>query len=276
LLERIASPNGVALFRFASLADAAGVVHGVSGRTGGASGGGLASLNVSFAVGDDSARVLTNRRRLVDALGISEADVVCAAQVHGTAVARVGRRERGAGFSERETAIAGVDGLVTDEPGVFLWLSFADCAPVLLFDPVHRAVGIAHAGWRGTVGDVVGSAVRALTAEFGTDPQDLLAAVGPAIGPCCYEVGAEVARAAEMLPRSEAAFVATGEGKWHFDLIEANAQLLVAAGVRAESVERAGICTSCRNDLLFSHRAQRGGAGRFAAIIGLAPADHSD
>jgi YfiH family protein len=248
LLELTTAPNGVALFRFASLAGIAGVVHGVSGRSGGVSANELASLNVSFAVGDDPVGVLTNRRRLVGALGISEADVICAAQVHGTRVARVGRGKRGAGFAAREAAVAGVDALVTDESGVFLWLSFADCSPVLLFDPVHRAVGIAHAGWRGTVGDVVGNTVRTLTAEFGTDPSELLAGVGPAIGACCYEVGDEVARATGRLPRPEVALVATGEGKWHFDLVEANAQLLESAGVRPEGIERAGVCTSCRND----------------------------
>ena len=247
-----------------------GLRHAVSGRAGGRSRGELAGLNVSFAVGDDPAVVLENRRDLCAAVGIPPESVVCAAQVHGTRVAHVGRSDRGRGFESRESAIRDVDGLVTDETGVFLWLSFADCTPVLLFDPVRRAVGIAHAGWRGTVGGIAARAVEALAREFGSDPADLVAAVGPCIGSCCYEVGAEVAAAARAgLPSPDDALTESGPSSWRLDLTAANAQLLRSAGVAPRQIEVSGLCTSCRSDLLFSHRAQSGRAGRFAAIIGM-------
>lgn len=266
----VSADNGITCYTFEALDGRRRLVHAVSGRAGGRSEDELAGLNVSYAVGDDSTVVLANRRDLCAAVGIDPAGVVCAAQVHGAAVARVGAAERGRGFASRESAIPDVDALITDEPGVYLWLGFADCAPILLYDPVYQAIGLAHAGWRGTVGGIAARTVEAMAREFGSDPAEIIATVGPCIGPCCYEVGAEVAAAARAgLPAPDEALVATGPNTWRFDLPAANAQLLCAAGVRADNIERSGICTSCRPDLFYSHRAQRGRAGRFAAIIGL-------
>lgn len=269
-MRSVTTGNGVTYYTFESLAGRSGLVHAISGRAGGGSAGDLGGLNLSFAVGDDPAIVLANRRDFCAAVGIDATGVVCAAQIHGTAVARVGAAERGRGFASRESAIPDVDVLITAEPGVGLWLGFADCAPILLFDPRRRAVGLAHAGWRGTVGGIVGRTVEALTREFGCEPADLLATIGPCIGACCYEVGAEVtAGARASLPAPDEALAATGPSTWRLDLVAANAQLLRAAGVLAGNVELSGICTSCQSDHFFSHRAQHGRAGRFAAIIGM-------
>ena len=167
-------------------------------------------------------------------------------------------------------AIADVDALISDEPGVFPLLLFADCVPILLVDPRRPAVGLAHAGWQGTAGAIAARTVEAMAAEFGSDPADVVAGVGPAIGGCCYEVSDEVAGAvlAATPPGAEALRPGRG-GRPHLDLAAANRAQLLAAGLRPECVELAEQCTSCRVDRFFSHRAEQGRAGRHAAIVGL-------
>lgn len=263
---------GIACLQFPGLMGQAGVVHGVSSRTGGHSDGPFASLNLSYAVGDEPGRVAANRDAFCRALGVDPRGVVCAQQVHGSEVARVGRAEAGRGYADRATAISGADALVADEPGVYLWLTFADCVPILLFDPVHRAVGLAHAGWRGTVGHVAARTVEAMVREFGTRPADLLAGVGPAIGPCCYQVGPEVADAARLaFPDDPNVLWPDGAGGQRLDLPGANARLLARLGVPTECVELADHCTACRTDLFYSHRAEGSRTGRLAAVIGIRP-----
>jgi YfiH family protein len=159
---------------------------------------------------------------------------------------------------------------VTDEPGTYLWLGFADCTPVLLYDPIQRAIGLAHAGWRGTVGHVVARTVEAMLREFGTRPADLLAGIGPAIGPCCYQVGPEVASAVRTaFPDDPDLLTPDGSDRMRLNLPGANARLLTRLGVPAEQVELSDLCTACRTDLCFSHRAEAGRTGRLAAVIGL-------
>lgn len=167
--------------------DLPGVVQAVSTRAAG---------NVSFAVaGADPAEVRRNRRRLAESLEIDPTWLVCPEQVHGNRVARVGRGDRGRGASSRADVVAGADALIADEPGVVPMLLFADCVPVLLIDPRRPAIGVAHAGWKGTVGQIARRTVEAMARELGSEPGDLRAAIGPAIGGCCYEVSDEVAQA---------------------------------------------------------------------------------
>lgn len=221
-------------------------LHGGSGRYGG--------LNLGLHVGDDSAAVVDNRRRVCRALGCGLDDLVSCEQVHGTRIAVVDDKDAGRGAMEYSTALPQTDGLITATPGVMLSLYFADCVPVLLLDPVTPAVGLAHAGWKGTAGRIAVRALEAMAETFGTSPSDCLAAVGPSIGPCCYEVGEEVAQAV-------AASVDGGErcvgrdGRLHtLDLPEANMLQLADAGIRPESIAAAGICTRCQADGFFSHR----------------------
>jgi hypothetical protein len=161
--------------------------------------------------------------------------------------------------------IPNTDGLVTDEPGLALLLRFADCQPILLYDPEHHALGLAHAGWRGVVQGIARRTVEAMQEAFGTRPETLIAGLGPAIGPCCYTVGHKVAAAmGYALPDWNRVMRAIGEDTWRFDLPAANAQQLAATGVRA--IEQAHICTACHNDEFFSHRADHGTTGRFAVV----------
>ncbi len=263
--------------------------HAVFSRRGGVSVAPFDSLNLSMAVADERERVYANRRRAYGLFGRDTDTVVHAHLVHGATVARVTTAENG-------TWVHHVDGLISDQPGCVLTMSFADCAPILLYDPVHRAIGLGHAGWKGAVADLPGALVRAMSQQFGSDPADLLAAVGPCIGPCCYEVGEiviDAVRAAFAAP-DELLRLTTNDQRptrsdelrtiddrhpplatrhsppathRFFDLPEANRRNLRNAGVR--HVELAEYCTACRTDLFFSHRAEKGRTGRFGVVLGL-------
>lgn len=252
--------DGVTFYRFAGLEGHPGVNHGVFTRLGGVSEPPFAELNLGHTVGDEPAAVEENHARTYRALDVTGSDVVTAWLVHGRTVRAVDRRQAG-------QVIAQTDGLITQEPGLVLFQRFADCLPLLFYDPVHAAVGIAHAGWRGTLAGIAPATVRAMETTFGSRPRDLWAGVGPGIGPCCYEVGDEVIRAVgaafeapeELLPRVN--------GAMRFDLPGVNVRQLQSLGV--EHIEAAPFCTACRVDEFFSHRAEGGKTGRFGVAIRL-------
>jgi YfiH family protein len=233
------------------------LAHGVTHRTGGYSDAPYSSLNLGLHVHDDPALVLKNRERAAEALGFTAAQIVTAEQVHGGKVAAVTDADAG-------TTKPAVDGLVTNTPGLLLALFFADCVPVLFVDPEHRAVGVAHAGWRGMVGGILEETVAAMRKSFGTRPETLLAAIGPCIGRCCFEVGAEVA--AEFPNET---VIGTEWPRPHVDLVTAAENRLMSAGIPPGSIARADECTSCLPDRYFSYRRDNGRTGRMAALIGI-------
>lgn len=233
--------------------------HAVFTRKGGVSPVPFATLNLSVSVPDERTNVLANRRRAYGLFNRDTDTVVHAHLVHGHKVARVTRVDDG-------SWIPHVDGIVTDEPGCALTMNYADCAPILLYDPQHRAIGVGHAGWKGAVADLPGALVRAMQREFATDPGRLLAAVGPCIDACCYEVGEPViSDVRRVFEEPDTLLLQDGGSRPHFDLPEANRRRLARAGVR--NVEMSGLCTACRTDLFFSHRAEQGRTGRFGAIF---------
>jgi hypothetical protein len=242
------------VFRFQNLSQVTGVVHAITTRHGGVSEGRCASLNVSYSVGDPTVNVDENLRRAAGSVGATSEDLFSAYQVHGRMVTRV----------EAETAPRPkCDVLITSSPDKTLMLRYADCTPVLLADSQRKVIGAVHAGWRGSAVRAAGAAVSALQAAFGSDPRDLVAGIGPAIGPCCYKVGDEVVTAFADRP----ALFKAGR----LDLWEANRQALLEVGVPSEQIEVASVCTQCQSDRFFSHRANGGQpAGRFAALIRLA------
>jgi len=252
--------DSVVLYRFEGLSEAEGLVHAVLSRIGGVSRGLYATLNLGHTVGDDLAAVEENHRRALGALGVEPRRVVSPYQVHGARVGVVGRAHLG-------TVQPATDALVTSVPAVPLLMRFADCAPVLFFDPVRRVVGIAHAGWRGVVAGVIGATVRTMTERLGCDPADLWAGIGPTIGPCCYAVGPEVAVAVEEACPPGADMVHDADGRIYLDLPAAVQAQLRAAGV--EQIEDAGLCTACHVDEFFSHRAEHGRTGRFGVVMEL-------
>jgi YfiH family protein len=252
--------NGLATYQFEAL-DSDHVRHAVFTRRGGVSTGHLASLNVGRAVGDDPHRLAENHARIYAHLGVAAAQVATGQQVHGNRVARVSSEDGG---DTQPTA----DALITNTPALALMLRFADCQPILLYDPEHHALALVHAGWRGAALGIPRRAVEAMQAAFGTRPAAIWAGLGPCIGPCCYQVGDDVASAlGYALPDWREAIVRTDRG-WWLDLSAANAQLLQQAGV--STAERSRLCTACRLDEFYSHRAEGGRTGRFAVLAMLA------
>lgn len=265
-----ARPEPLALVRFALLDDP-DLVHAVTTRAGGVSPAPWDRLNMSWARPDPAENVVENRRRVCAALEIPIERLVQAGQVHAVEVRAVGEAHAGRGAADRPSVLPPADALITGTPDLYLLACFADCVPLLFFDPVRRAAGVAHAGWRGTVADIAGATVRALGASYASRPSDLRVAIGPSIGPCCYEIGDEVADAARRLPEPSELLHPGISGRLHFDLWQANRRLLLAAGVRPEHIDVRGLCTRHHADRFFSHRATGGETGRFAAIIGLRP-----
>ena len=244
-----------------------GVVAAFSGRAGGASAGPYQGLNLGLRVGDDLRRTLSNRRRVATVLGLAGLPWAVARQVHSARVLRVGHGPSlGQGPPEAKPPVGEGDGLVTAERGVVLAVLTADCVPVLLADPAAGVVGAVHAGWRGLAAGAVEAGVAALAA-LGADPAATVGLVGPAVGGCCYEVGADV-RAA-VGDRYPAALATTRDGRPSLDPATAAADALALAGVG--EVRVAGECTYDLDERFFSHRRDRGVTGRQAGLVALAP-----
>jgi len=245
------------------------LLHGYTMRDGGSSLGPYESLNLGLHVGDEPETVMANRRTVSRAVGIPLESFVFCEQVHGGDVAVVGATDRGRGTTPDRPPVAGVDGLVTAEPGVALGVFTADCAPVYLIDREHRAVGLVHAGWRGTAARIVARAIETMHTEFATDPGRLTAAVGPSIGPGCYQVGDDVrdsVTAAE--PALAAVFEPSGDGRWQFDLKRANRLIAEQSGVPRDAVHISDICTAC-DRRFFSYRRDGPTTGRTLQFIAI-------
>lgn len=235
-------------------------------RWGGVSPGFEGGLNLSFHVGDSAGAVLANRTLVAGALGIALDDLVLAEQVHGNRVRLVGAEHAGAGAYAGGTALPAVDALVTSTPGLVLAGCFADCVPVYIIDSEHTAVGLAHAGWRGTAGRIAQATFQAMHGQFGSRGNGCVALVGPAIGRCCYHVGPDVALAMQDHEYWQEVASPGPGGGWSLDLAAANCRQLEAVGITRVHV--AGMCTSC-DPGFFSHRRDRGQTGRMMALLGI-------
>jgi YfiH family protein len=240
-------------------------VHAIFARQGGLSPEPWDSLNVGGTVGDETERVRENRFRSFAALGRDRESVFDVWQVHSADVVIANKAHPRSNTSPEFKA----DSILTDNPAVTLFMRFADCTPILLYDPKKRVAGIAHAGWQGTVRRTAGSSVRAMQAAYGSNPGDILAAIGPAIGPDHYEVGPNVIEQVNYSFGKEAKrLLPEHDGRFHFDLWAANKFDLEQAGVR--QVQVAGLCTACNPMDWYSHRAQKGRTGRFGALVAVA------
>jgi hypothetical protein len=250
--------NNLRYFQFDSLHTR----HAVFTRRGGVSPEPWGSLNVGGTVGDDLARVKENRLISFRALGCKPESIFDVWQVHSADVV-CARAPRPFDESYRQADI-----ILTDRPEVTLFMRFADCVPIFIYDPRKAVIGVAHAGWMGTLRDVATVTVNAMRAQYNSNPADIIACIGPSIGPDHYEVGADVIlQVMQKFGDESDQVLISNNGKIHFDLWKTNRILLEHAGVGR--VETAGICTACHTDDWFSHRAEKGRTGRFGALISL-------
>ena len=261
--------NGVLYVTFPLLDAEQGFVHGFSTRIGGVSEGDLSSMNLSFTRGDDPERVRENYRRIAAAVGFETDRLVLTHQTHTNHVRVVTEADAGKGFV-RERDYTDVDGLVTDVPQLVLTTFYADCVPLFFIDPVHRAIGLSHSGWRGTVSDIAAATVRTMQGEYGSRPEDLRVGIGPSICQDCYEVSEDVIeefRASYEEKLWMRLYRENGNGKYQLNLWEACRQNLLRAGVLPDRIEVTDLCTCCNPQIFFSHRASGGKRGNLAGFL---------
>lgn len=244
------------------LAETGLVAHGFTSRLGGVSAGKVTGLNLGFRVGDDPEAVRRNYALVAADLGLDLNRMALAKQTHTDCIRVVTQADAGKGIA-RESDIEDTDGLMTQCRGIPLMVFSADCVPLLLLDPVRGAAAAIHAGWRGTVKGIGGKAVRLMGEAFGSRPGDILAAIGPSLGPCCFAFSQEEAGA--LFPKAYHA--ARREDKVYIDLWAMNRDQLAAQGVPLNQIEVAGVCTVCQADRYYSYRAHREHTGRQGAVI---------
>ena len=260
---------GVTYLSAASFEQAGGVAHGFSTRLGGVSTGIYESLNLGSTRGDDPEHVRENYRRFFAAVGADLSTVAMTNQVHSDVVRPVTTADIKACLLDQEPYEA--DGLVTDIPGVALVIFSADCLPVLLYDPVRRVIAAVHAGWRGTALAIAGRAAARMVSDYGSSPGDIRAAIGPGIGPCCFETHGEVPAAMEEAygPAAAPFLRPFPGGKFRVDLKGLNALALTRAGVDPARIDTDGDCTMCLPEKYWSHRRLGDRRGSMAALIQL-------
>ena len=257
--------DGVLYLSYPKLEDTGLVKHGFSTRVGGVSEGIYSSMNLSFTRGDDEEAVRENYGRMARALGVENKTLVKAVQTHTTCVHQVTKENK-------DQVLQDVDGLITDEKDVCLVTTYADCVPLFFVDPVHKAIGLSHSGWRGTVGKIGKGTLRCMKEAYGTNPGDVVAAIGPSICQDCYEVSEDVIvefKKAFDEQHWDALFYLKENGKYQLNLWKANEIILLEAGVLPENLAVTNVCTCCNSELLFSHRASKGERGGLAAFLAL-------
>ncbi len=245
------------------------LVNAFSTRRGGVSEGRYARMNLSFTVGDDPDRVFSNFRIIGEKIGVRTEDMVLAHQTHTTNVMPVGKAHRGMGIV-KDRSFCDIDAIMTAESGLCLVTSHADCAPLYFADPVNHAIALAHSGWKGTAGNICKNTVDGMQNNYGTDPKDLIAVIGPAIGAECYEIGPEVAdifRSSYSRSECEAILRPKDKGKYDLDLPGANFINMINCGILPENIEVSDICTCCCHDWMHSHRGSGGKRGGMAAFL---------
>ncbi len=272
------SSASLPFFTFPHMEKESWLVHGFFTRQGGVSPGFYGSLNVGWKCGDDPANVQKNLSRIGAAFGVEGNQMILTDQTHTNNVLRVGQREAGQGVVHPRS-YQDVDGILTDEPGLLLVAHAADCTPLFFADPVKRAVGVAHSGWKGTVARIGGVMVEAMAKEFGSRPEDLLCGIAPSICQDCYEVGEDVARPfRQAFPGHQEEILSKkpenpNPEKSYLSLWTACRIGLEEAGVRPEHIITTDVCTCCNPQLLFSHRASQGKRGLLGAAIMIAPTE---
>ena len=257
--------NGVPFLSYPMLEETGIVNHGFSTRLGGVSKGCWATMNISTTRGDDPEDVRENQRRIAGAIGVQPEDMTFTNQTHTTNVAVVKAEDRGKRFQE-------TDGMITDVPGICLVTFYADCVPLYFVDPVKKAIGLSHSGWRGTVGKIGKVTIELMQKTYGSDPEDIIAAIGPSICRDCYEVSGDVIQ--QFRENFDEAywpelFYKKENGKYQLDLWRANERIFTEAGIREDHIAVTNVCTHCNPDILFSHRTTGDKRGNVSAFLAL-------
>ncbi len=253
--------NGLTYYQFEIL-NRLNIKHGVFTRAGGVSPVPFDSLNLGSTTGDMNANVAVNRKRIFETLNLPVSSIFDVWQVHGKEII-IAEQPRNLSEAHQKA-----DGILTDKPGISLFMRFADCVPVILYDPRKRVIGLVHAGWQGTVKRIVQGAVEAMKSSFDTHPADILAGIGPSICVDHYEIGSEVvAHVNRSLPEIKDEIIYNRGNAQHFDLWKANTLLLSQVGVT--TIEQSEYCTAANTHEWYSHRAEGAKSGRFAVLISL-------
>ena len=260
--------KGVPFLTYNRLSQIDFIRHAFSTKHGGVSTDEWTSMNFAFSRGDKPENVIENYKIFSNAVGFDYNSLVTSSQDHNTYVRPVTKNECGIGIW-REKDMLSVDALITNEPNVTLVTHYADCTPLFFVDTVGKAIGLAHAGWRGTVGRIGEEVIKKMTSLYGTNPKDVVVAIGPAISKCCYEVDKDCAENfynLKDLDNSKFIFP-QNEVKYMIDLLETNRQIVMKAGVKKENIVLSDLCTKCNSDLLWSHRATNGHRGTMCAFM---------
>lgn len=258
--------GGVLTLSFPRLGHPTLVRHAISTRVGGVSRGSYQSMNISYKVSDDPLRVEENRQLLSRSLEMDIHKAVYLTQIHSDKVFKLDSSN----LPPKGEPLGQGDALITNLPKVPIFILVADCLPILFYDQTHKAIGLAHAGWRGTVAQIAVKTLKAMTEAYGTNPADVKIVLGPAIGACCYEVGRDVKEKFDSFAYAEAVLEQSGKARWKLNIPEANARQLLEAGAAEDHLIRSNLCTINHIDLFYSHRAEAGGdqlTGRFGAFM---------
>lgn len=242
---------------------------GFSARSGGVSREPYNSLNLALHVGDNYDDVIENRSRYLDLFALTLENMVCCEQIHGNAVAVVGKQERGQGAINQDDVLTGFDAMVCATPGIMLATFYADCVPIYFFDPRERAVAIAHSGWKGTMGRIASETLKVMQKQFGTSPRQVEAFIGPGIGRCCFEIDEELALRVKEEFVGLDGILNCSQNRYTWDLHLTNRLILQEIGVRPDNIIDCNLCTACNPESFFSYRRDQGKTGRMAAVIAL-------
>jgi YfiH family protein len=251
---------------FQSLENYPDLFHCFTTRFGGTSEGPYSSMNLAFSTDDAREHVKENYKILSQKLSIDLGDIVKTFQTHTNNIKYVTEQDK-INLFEEQTVYKDIDGLITDRKNIALTTFHADCTPIFFYDPINEIVAMAHAGWKGTVGNIAGNMVKKFVKDFASKPQNIKVAIGPSLGQCCFEVDEDVAEIFLSANSKFSEFMIKKGIKYHFDLWEINKYLMLQEGVEKGNIEISGLCTKCNNDLFFSHRAQKGKRGLMAGII---------
>lgn len=251
---------------FSSLEKYSDLFHCFTTRLGGVSEGCFSSMNLGMSTDDNREHIVKNYEILSEKLSLNLHDVVKTYQTHTSNIRYVTDDDKGKIY-DKTPGYTDVDGLITDKKNIALSTLHADCTPIFFYDPIKKIIGMAHAGWKGTIKNIAGNMVQKFVENFYSNPQDILAVIGPSLGQCCFEVDKDVAEIILSIDMNYLQFMEARGMKYNFDLWEINKYILVNEGLKQENIEISELCTKCNNDLFFSHRGQKGKRGLMSGII---------